>query len=322
MDINIFGQELAVSYLGIVTGAYHPDKFEGVIFVPAGTRLSNAQALAIKTTMSDLLKHNTAASRAYVLKNFEAMEPKNTEASFNTEGYGNMYRSKPGKYGFGFKYKKGGLALHKNLSSFDEQQEVYDVIFIDKKNNNLFGTMKDVAGVPYFAGFQMSTLSVKNISFNDGNNDTSYGIEIMLQDEDEMNLKAAIIRYDKADAIMDNLNGLIGIEFSVHTANVAGLVKLKAKVGNGKKDLYDDYSTALATASLWTCTNASGGVITITTVTATAATKTLDFQLSAVDTDYSTLAAGAPIILTIGTNSAMATAGLVGFGDAIITVAK
>jgi hypothetical protein len=321
MDINVIGSSAQVGYLGVVTQSYHPDKFEGVVFVKAGTRLTSAQAVAIKTTMSNLLKHDSAASRAYVLKNFEAMESKNTEATYNTEAYGNMYKSKNGKYGFGFKYKKGGLALHANLSTFDEQQDNYDVIFIDKKNNCLFGTKKSVAGVPYFAGFTMSTLAVQNVSINDGNNDTAYSVQINLQDEDELNLYPAVIKYEKTDRIMDNLVGNIGLELTVQTAMVAGLVKFKLTVGNGAIDMATDYS-ALFVTSLWSAVNATGGVITVTSATFTAATQTWDVQLNAADTDYSTLASGAPITISIGNNSALVAAGIVGFGDTSIIVNK
>lgn len=326
MDINIFGTESSISYLGLVPGAYTPGKFEGVLFVPTGTRWTSAQCIAVKTTVNALLEHNTATSRAYVMKNFEAFTPKNTEATYQTEAYGSMYKVRGGKYGFNFMYKKGGISLHADFSSMDEMQESYDVILIDKSNNCLFGTKKMVNGVPYFAGFQLATLAQAQVSFNDGSNDTKFAIEFTLQDADEIDKYPAIVRYEKTDPIMDNIVGLVGLDMEVSSAlSGSALVKFKIKAGNGKKNMFQDYSAALATSSLWSVTNASGGVITVTSVTATSLGSgdgTFDVQLNAADTDYSTLASGANITVYIGNNSALKTAGVVGFGDATITITK
>lgn len=326
MDINIFGVESSVNYLGMVTGAYTPSKIEGVLFVPTGTRWTTAQCVAIKTTVNALMKHNTATSRAYVMKNFEAYTPKNTDATFQTEAYGSMYKVRGGKYGFAFMYKKGGLALHAAFGSFDEMQDSYDAILIDKNNNCLLGTKKMVDGVPYFAGFSLATLAQSMITLNDGNNDTKFGIEFTLQDSDELDKNPAIVRYEKTDKIMDNINGLIGLELEVSSPlNGSALVKFKIKAGNGKKNMFTDYSTALATTSLWTVTNATGGAITVSSVTATSlggGDGTFDVQLSAVDTDYSSLSTGAPITVYIGSNSALETAGATGFGDVTLIISK
>jgi len=93
---------------------------------------------------------------------------------------------------------------------------------------------------------------------------------------------------------------------------------LKFTTSKGAVDLYDNYNGELDTTSLYTAYNvATGAVITITSVTAVAATKSLNVQLDATDTDFPATA-GALVKITFGTVSDIESAGMPGFSEAEI----
>ncbi len=75
--------------------------------------------------------------------------------------------------------------------------------------------------------------------------------------------------------------------------------------------MYDLFSTELAVAGMWIATNASGGVITITTVTADPTTKGWIFALDTSDPDYPV--AGGYVYINLAAPSVLTAGGVEGY---------
>jgi hypothetical protein len=305
---------------GLVKCFYDPANIEGLLLVPKGTVFSQADVTAWSTTLNALLNNNTPELRGHIIKRFEGVENKSTDASYSETPYGDRKKSKQGKYAWRWQYSNSGLAMHTKLTSFDGAQDMFDAFLIDAKNNTFMGYSTD--GINY-KGFSLDLIDIPNVEFNTGTENTKYYIEIGLEDSKQLNQFPAIVKLEDSVSALSDFNSLIDLEMSVSTAMTAGgLVKLKFKQGNGATNLYDLYSAALTTTSLYTAINAStGGGIPVTSVTASAGTKTLDVQLNAADPDYPATAGGL-ITITFGDVSAMVAAGIVGYSNAELTTAR
>lgn len=320
LELNAIYCGKDVKNTGLVKCFYDPANIEGLLLVPKGTSFSKADVIAWNTTLTALLNNNVKESRGFIVKRFEGVENKSTDASYSETPYGDRKKSKQGKYAWRWQYSNSGLAMHTKLSSFDGAQDMFDAFLIDAKNNTFIGYSTDGSS---FKGFSLDLIDIPNVEFNTGTENTKYFFEIGLEDSVQLNKFAAIIKVEDATSVISDFNSLIDMEMVVDTAMTAGgLVKLKFKSGNGASNLYDLYSAALSTTSLYTATNAStGGGITVTSVTASAGTKTLDVQLNAADPDYPATAGGL-ITITFGDVTAMVAAGIVGYSDAEITIPR
>ena len=302
-----------LSNTGLATCYFTPKNIGGAILIPAGTTYTQAQQAALLTVLQDATQANSITSRIFPVKKFKAFEGAGTENVINTDAQGGKTKVRQGKYGFIATYVNGGMDLHTAMMSFDDQQDAFDILFIDTKNNGLFGTKRGTNGNE-LGGFSMELIDVMNLTMNDGTNETMYKVGFYLEDPDEINFRPAFYGFPKSVSVINSLNGLLNINPVIHTANVAGLIKIK--LYSGETDLADVYSTELATASLYDAVNVkTQGAITVTSVTYVAATKTFNIQLDATDADYTALAAGDEIQINIGEVSDMVTAGVVGYGN-------
>lgn len=311
--VNIINCGTSVLNTGVTNCSYDPANFEGVILLPKGKTLTKSEVAAINATLTALIANDNKALRAYPIQRFEGCELKNTESTYRESGYGVSSKTRQGKYGFVFEYRDGATGLHKQLSSFDGLQGDFDVVFMDAKNNGLAGMSKD--GVT-FKGFTLDRIDIPNVMFNNGTDPTLYHIDLGLAYPKEVNNYISFIPMPDDIDVMDyvglqNINMVVDTELAAVTA---GTLNLKFMAGG--VDLYDTYNGQIDTASLYTFTNAqTGAAITVTSVTAVPATKSFEVLLDVLDADYPAI--GGRVKAYFGDVSDIATAGMVGFGEAI-----
>ena len=313
--MNIFSCVAGTANTGFSNCSYSPGLIEGALLVPKGTEFTPTQIQSMLTTITDMLANDTKADRAQVIKTFVGMEDKSSEGVYETTGYGGNRKIRQGKYQWQFEYSKGAMCLHKKISTLDNKQDLFDVIWIDTENNCLLG----VKSGDNFKGFALELIDVPNFKMNTGASDSKYYVQFAMQDPREMNLYSAIVEFDESVNLLSELTSLKDMELSVHTAMTSlGVIKLYVKDGCGSANLADTYGAELDTSTLWTATNAAtGGSITVTSVTYASATGTINIDLDSADTDY---LAGGTCTLTIGAVSDLVTAGIEGYSGTSINV--
>ena len=301
---------------GFTSCSYTPGLIEACILVPKGTEFATADITDFLTTLQDGLANDTKSSRFQIIKQFVGMEDKSSEGVYESTGYGGNRKIRNGKYIWQFEYIKGGGCLHKKISTLDNKQDTYDVLWVDTENNCVLGTLTDSGTLK---GFTLEMIDVPNFKLNTGASDTKFYIQFAMQNPKEMNLSWGIVNFENSVNLITALDSLIDTELSVHTAMTnTGLIKLSVKDSCGGTDLTATYGAELDTASLWTITNLStGGSITLTSATYAAATGTINLDSDHADPDY---AAGQLCKISLGPVSSMIAAGILGHANAEIVV--
>lgn len=322
---NVLGQLLcnpSQANTGLYSCFFDPKNIEGALLVPKGTVYTATQQLTFSTVLATAIANDTVASRIFPIKKFVDFEDKTEESPTQTYGYGGMTKIRQGKYAWTFKYVNSGMALHKALYSFDQMQEAYDVLFIDNKNNCLWGVAVGTYGTS-LGGFNLELIDVKNIKLNTGAAATEYAISFCMEDPDEININSMAYQFAPDYRVLANLTGLKNIQMVVQTAMASGLIKLQFGTGDRATQMYDLLSTQLATAGLYTVTRTdTGAAITVTSATATAATKTINLLVDVLDADYIALGATGFLTIAFGNVTALVAAGIVGYGETSISVVR
>jgi len=295
---------------------FTPKNCEKGFLIPSGTSYTHTELLAIAAKLQAQLKEDDKDERIYLIERFVDVEDKSTEATYKDYANGERQKLRDGKYGYRWTYKDGGVGLHSKIKSFDGLQGSYDWVFIDTKNRGLIMVKEGNLGAK---GFSLSMIDVPNMNMATFADPSEFYFELGFADSDEFNKTMVFVPFTDDFDFMNDLSSLYDTEIGIHTAMTSGgLVKLKFTTSNGAVDLYDNYNGELDTASLYDAYNvATGAVITITSVTAVAATKSLNVQLDATDTDFPATA-GALVKITFGTVSDIESAGMPGFSEAEI----
>lgn len=299
---------------------FTPKDCEKGFLKPKGIKWTHTQLLAIAATLQAQLKEDDKDERIYLIERFVDVEDKSTEATYKDYANGEKVKIRDGKYGYRWTYKNGGVGLHSKFKSFDGLQDSYEWVFLDTKNRGLIVVEDDNLGA---RGFSLSMIDIPNLKMGTFTDPTEFYFELGFADSDEFNKKMRFVPFADDFDFMNDLTSLYDTEISVHTAMTSGgLVKLKFTTSNGATDLYDNYHGELDTTSLYTITNANtGAAITLTSATAAPATKTINLQLDATDTDFPATA-GALVKIAFGPVSAIEAAGMPGFSEAEIVTPR
>lgn len=312
----------ALSNTGLNSCYFDPGNIEGAVLIPKGMIFTQTELAVFKATLDAKIAHDNIAKRIFPIKRFIDMEDKSEDNPEQTFGFGGKAKIRQGKYAWYFMYKNGGLAYHKSLYSFDQMQEAYDVLFIDAKNNILWG----VAGIDdplSLGGYDLELLDVKNLKINTGGATTIYGIGFCLEDPAQVNVYSSFYQFPRTVNILQALSGLKNIEVAVQTPNLLGLIKFKLTTSDGAINLGDVYSTELGTASLWSMiVSNTQQPIPITGVTYDPANGTFDVQLDVTDANYVGMADGDFMDGAIGPVSALIAIPMKGYANAEFTATK
>ena len=320
IQMNVLDCGTSVLNTGLPTCYFDPKNIYGAVHIPKGKTWTQTELLTFKTVLQDAIAEDSIADRIFPIKTFEDMEDKSSESVMEDTKYGGKRKVRDGKYSWYFTYTNGGTELNRSLKTFDNQQEAFDVLFIDNVNNGLIGVSAGDYGTE-FGGFNLELLDVPNFKINDGSASTKYQIGYSLQDSDEVNNSISIVQFEPTYNILKNLNGLKNIKMVVHTAMATGLIKFKLM--SGGVDLADYFSTELADVALYTSyNNVTGLPIVNASMTYVAATKTFNLLLTVADANYIAAGSGGLINIELGDVTALVAAGVVGYGNSVITVPR
>jgi hypothetical protein len=162
--------------------------------------------------------------------------------------------------------------------------------------------MKDGSLAPYLP----SSVSVYGGGFNDGQNIITSKLQINLGVQGEFIELSGFFGFEDDD----DINGIVGLQ----SVNIipTGTSKYRIVTKCDKQNLYDLYSSQLANKNVWSVTKAAdGSAVTISTVTANAATKDFTVTITAPSEKY---------YVSLASVSALETAGVVGYESERLTV--
>jgi hypothetical protein len=211
----------------------------------------------------------------------------------------------------------GGNALLKQLRRFNNST----IRFVEyDSSGNMWGTLSGTTFLGYRA----------KLFFTGGDAPTGTAVEegvidmtISVLDTTEYRDNAVFM------PITGNVNDIVGLldvtlsEASVHVANAYKiLVQVPTSQANLKINFFDDYSTLLASASLWEAFTGVGfgTPLTLTSVAADAPNKA--FTITFDNTTYTALPAGAKIKLNLKAPETLAAADVTGIEGNYITLTK
>lgn len=258
MEINKPTCTTTFGNTGIGSCEFNPDMIRGALRVPIGW----TQALAdIDDIVADIQADILATShtdRIFPISRFITITDNSEAPTINTSGYGDKEVVKDGAYDWTFLHKEGGFSLHRRLRRNNANN--CEVLLWDK-NNVLWGTLAVDGGMK---GITTDYLYEEKVKMPDGTNMAQYNLHMVLPKPEQLNEYAAYVQLTSDPE--DLFKGLIDLEL-VQVSVAAGKATIKVQTKCEGVNLYDTYSTALASAALWTCAKA-GAAVTITGVVA------------------------------------------------------
>jgi hypothetical protein len=286
---------------------YSPKKLNAMMLIPKGTMFTATEVQTLQTQLIALTKLDNESLRGYPIHDLMGMEAKDTEIALNTAADGSVSLGTQGKFHWLWEYSLGGWNRYMKLNTFTDNQSAYDVLMFDLTGGVVVGTSPTDSD-HVLQGFSMDLIYSPLPKVGNGTDPTKYYFGIAFADSEEFARLAYYVL--PKETPLKAIKGLRDLELT-KTSMVTTVLKVKVTTDGGAVDMYNNYGTALA-ALTWTAAKASDGTaLTISSVAATAATKTLNFTFSAPPTES--------FILTSPTITAMNST-VPGFGNATLTV--
>jgi len=315
---------LAPDYVntGEIQDFLEPGFTHRIILIPKGKKFTQAEMQTPYATLLALISNNTNSLRAYPIGNFIGLDDKSTEATIVTSATGRSTWVKDGQYHHVYEYDKGGANYDNFLANFQNAQDYFDLLILDKDNNAMIGTRPVLNTSNYvLQGFSLDLIYNPLMKWNNGADPTRHYIGFAFSDTDEFKKRLVYKVIPDSQPVL-SLVGLKNLEFAYqppYQALTSSVAKLRVTTGGGATDLYDLYGAALvALTANWSFRDASNNSLTCT-VSLDAATKTLVFTFSGAG--YTGLASGAVIQCYTPTISQMA-ATIPGFANGYFELTK
>lgn len=307
---------------GIGSCPFDPSNIIGAILCPKNTSLSATTQSALQTALEAAAQSASPLTR--ILPIYAFAEPKDSSEDITVQNFSSGEKKvvREGYIDWEFQFLAGGLDLSNKIRLLN--QGAFDFYFVDS-NNVLLGTTDPASGtnikaIPATGGF----VRANPWKMNDGSKVTAYTIRFVFQPKwINENVKYAPVGFD----MPSNVQGLQDVVLSSPAANATtGSFDLQATVANGQIDMYAEYSTLLASASLWVATNtATGASITISSVTATSsftASPANDGWVIALATTAPPYPASGTVTFSLASPSVLAAAGILNYVSNTVAITK
>lgn len=260
------------------------------------------QLANFQLTLQTMAWQDSKAGRAYPVHKLLNPTDGSEAAVYQTFSDGSQAKVRDGINKWSFQFTSGGFCLLQALQTHNGNGTAY-VIFYDK-NYTFLGTSLDgeLATIP------MQVFNAETWKMNTGQAVAVYMVTFIF-DPVYVNQLA---EYTRVTFNPEVISGLQDIRLLVNSFNPStGLVNVTVATECGGANLYDQYSSDLVD-DLWSAINdATGGVITISSVTPVPASKSFNVTLSTVDADYPT--SGGLIGLSLVEPSLLDDAGIAGY---------
>jgi hypothetical protein len=280
------------------------------MLIPKNTQYTQTQIQTLYATLQAAAYNSTESSRGYPIGIFNNIEDKSSETTINTTGFGGSIMGKKGKFHFVWQYSNGGMNYDVMLNTFEDAQDSYDVLLFDKTTNAVIGTKPAENTSSYVLKGLSLDLIYCPLPKLSADGTTIHSIGLCLADSWELMRDMAYYVLPSSQKV-NSIVGLRNLELTVHTSFTGTTGKIRITTDGGAIDLYDLEADDLD-ALTWTAFNhTTGAAHTVTSVTATPATKTLNFVMA-------TMTAGHIITIYSPTVTAM-TSTVPGFANGEVT---
>ncbi len=256
---------------GVPSCYFDPKNIVGAIILPKTVGFTAAQIADFKTTLKAAAIATT--DRIYPVFRFVGVTDNSEDVTIQTAGYGEKQITKEGDYDWLFQYYKGGACYNANLRRFKDGD--WSVMFIDA-DNQVFGTRRSDGK---FYGATTSFIYAPKWKLNDGTNVTMYGLRIGLPKPEELNDRDKLGFVACDFDVETEIKGILDLQLS-EVELALGVATVKIKTACGQVDMSTLYSTAFASASLWTVTTAAGASVVISSVTYDSVNKAWDIAFT------------------------------------------
>lgn len=257
-------------------------RIANVVFLPHGTTFSAANRATQATFMAALLalvQNDDPLQRAYVFNIDGDFKQMSSDSQKVTLGYGGTRWLAKGMPGFQVDFNKGGMDTFQNLLKYDNCQDLFDLLVIDKKGV-VYGCNRTYNNGNTFGGWDIGQIHTPNNEFQTSNAIDVYRIYIELLNAEQFN-EAFDFFATGISNVSAQLPLIIDVTIVATTGPSANKISVQVKGGYSREGLTKAYSAILNSTTAWTATKVSDGTAgTISAVAYTAATDTFDLTIT------------------------------------------
>lgn len=270
----------------------------GMVGVPYGTFLTEAQAADAVNELAQMAQLDARAQRALPVYQFEDTAYAGDSEPTVTTGAGNTRRVRRNKVEITTRLYNG-IGHHKRLAeaihNSQGRLQWYPVFDLENERYFIAGVPRvDASGAMTLYPWKMSQVWVPNATPNTGSEVGLYNQIWTLADSDYLSSKWGGIEVEGNP--FDVILGFQDVYLKVAAGTPTGHILVDAAAGNA--NLFDQFSTQLAATSAWVARNANtGATIAVTAVTANAGTKQWDLTTAATSGTTVAVNLAAPSVL-------------------------
>ena len=246
-----------------------PAEIKGAIQVTAGFEIAEADLEDLQTFLETKV-HAAIGTRIFPYHGFINITDNTEDVSITTTDYGAKYVTRDGFYDMTFRYLKGGVQLHQEISKNGGSGKYF--LFYDK-NGVLYGYLSGgkLKGIP------IDIFYVNPWRFATGADVPQYLLRFII---DPVYLNKGNLGFVKVSELETSFNlfdvtGLQDLKLTILETNVnVATVKVESKISN--VNLYDAYSTNLAQTAAWKAFNPDDTASSVTNVATNASLEAFD----------------------------------------------
>lgn len=249
---------------GVGSCFLEPDKFIGSIQVTSDFKIAQGDVADLLAFLNTKI-HAAIGTRIFPGPKLINLTDNTEDSTINTTDYGTKIFVKDGFYDWTFRYQKGGVQLHQELSKNQGANKYF--LFFDK-NNVLYGYTSG----GFLKGIPVEQYLLPPWRLNTGSEAALYNQRFII---DPIYLNQGNLGFLQVDF---NLIDVVGLQDLVLTvidvnANVA-TVKVRSKISD--VDMYGTYKTNLLETTAWRLFKSSGALSSIAAVADNAADEAFD----------------------------------------------
>lgn len=249
---------------GVGSCFLEPDKFIGSIQVTGDFKIAQSDVADLLAFLNTKI-HAAIGTRIFPGPKLINLTDNTEDSTINTTDYGTKIFVKDGFYDWTFRYQKGGVQLHQELSKNQGANKYF--LFFDK-NNVLYGYTSG----GFLKGIPVEQYLLPPWRLNTGSEAALYNQRFII---DPIYLNQGNLGFLQVNF---NLIDVVGLQDVVLTvidvnANVA-TVKVRSKISD--VDMYGTYKTNLLETTAWRLFKSSGAVSSVTAVADNAADEAFD----------------------------------------------
>lgn len=273
----------------------------GCLLFDSPVSFSEAQLADLQNTLQTLAFQDSKTGRCYPVHNFLNPADATDDPTIQTFTDGSKAKVRDGVYDWTFQITAGAFCLLQALRTHNSNGGTY-ALFYDKDKKILgYNNNGELAAIP------LMIFDAMPWKMNTGSEVAKYMLHFVFA----TNYANEDSDYTQANFPLTNILGLQDIKLLLNAWNHAtGVASVSVITECGGSNLYDAYSAQLV-AALWSAQNAAtGGTITVSSVTPIPGSKTFNVALLTADPDFPTNNA---INLTLAAPSVLTAAGIRGY---------